>query len=136
MAKGDYPQAVRRYQDTIDSAADADWLQAAASIGLGEICLISGDTAQARQHLGTAAEIVAQARSMPNMLDFLLADARLAERLDEAQSAAESQPAPTDQPEGMTSPQRAQTIVDYLASHLPPGVVAAALERAQARIPE
>ena len=70
------------------------------------------------------------------MLDFLLADARLAERLDEAEQAAESRAALTGQTEGKASLERAQYIVDYLTAHLPPGVVAAALERSEARLPE
>jgi predicted ATPase/DNA-binding SARP family transcriptional activator len=134
LARGTVEEALRHYRAFLDAAQGFEWMQVDAWRGLGEAYLAGGDVAQAGRHFCTALDLAARIEAPGEMLDTLRAVAQLAAARGEIEWAVEVLVhvlSHTDIYVGVRV--KAETLLDDLASTLPPETGDAAQERGRAK---
>jgi tetratricopeptide (TPR) repeat protein len=134
LAQGNGERARRWYQECLEAGRGGEPLGQVVSAlkGLGQVSSAEGDFEQARQHFRDALELemTGPGARVPLLLGILVAVAQLAARLGEKEKPAEWLVYAADHAVSTAQLRdRANRLLDELASQLPPQAMAAARER-------
>jgi predicted ATPase/DNA-binding SARP family transcriptional activator/Tfp pilus assembly protein PilF len=138
LAQGNYEEARRWYQESLEVSRGTERAaqMSEALRGLGEVSSAQGDFEQARQHFRDALELemAGPVVYIPTILKVLFAVAQLAARTGDREKSAEWLATVAGHAASSARTRdRANRLLDELASQLPPQAMAAARERSEGK---